>query len=461
MKILHYSLGLPPYRSGGLTKYSNDLMIEQVKQGHVVSLLYPSDLTVGYPKMMLRSNGNYLGVSVFEIKNPHPVSLLSGVKQPLTLNPRRVYNKSHFVKFLDKIRPEIIHLHTIMGIPVGFLQEARDRKIKIVYTSHDYFGLCLKTNFINHNNQICSQASSERCAICNSNSPSSLFLRLRNEKLIHKFKKSLILKGQLLSQRKLVSLSKSDKNLKVSNQVQSSYQSLLDYYKEIFRMIDVFHFNSSIARNVYLSSLIIKNEVIIPITHAGIKDNRRLREFSEGVLRMGFIGNLSAYKGFPLLKQVLMDDFDSNQFKWNLFVWGNHQGVDQDCNGIMFKGKFGNDDLEDVFNKMDLLIVPSLWQETFSLITLEALSYGVPVIVSKNVGAKDLVKSYDENFVYESADDLKRKLREIFNDRSILKVFNNKIIQDSNFNYIGHHAVRIYKDLYQFNLANENSNNRD
>lgn len=31
MKILHYNLGLPPYRSGGLTKYSTDLMIEQSK----------------------------------------------------------------------------------------------------------------------------------------------------------------------------------------------------------------------------------------------------------------------------------------------------------------------------------------------------------------------------------------------------------------------------------------------
>lgn len=28
---LHYSLGLPPYRSGGLTKYCTDLMVEQAK----------------------------------------------------------------------------------------------------------------------------------------------------------------------------------------------------------------------------------------------------------------------------------------------------------------------------------------------------------------------------------------------------------------------------------------------
>jgi len=40
MKILHYSLGLFPYRTGGLTKYATDLMLEQSKDKHEVHLLY-------------------------------------------------------------------------------------------------------------------------------------------------------------------------------------------------------------------------------------------------------------------------------------------------------------------------------------------------------------------------------------------------------------------------------------
>ena len=32
MKILHYFLGFPPYRSGGLTKYAFDLMTAQVEE---------------------------------------------------------------------------------------------------------------------------------------------------------------------------------------------------------------------------------------------------------------------------------------------------------------------------------------------------------------------------------------------------------------------------------------------
>lgn len=39
MKVLHYSLGFPPYRSGGLTKFALDLMREQLNEGNEVALL--------------------------------------------------------------------------------------------------------------------------------------------------------------------------------------------------------------------------------------------------------------------------------------------------------------------------------------------------------------------------------------------------------------------------------------
>ena len=41
MRILHYCLGFPPFRTGGMTKYCMDLMNEQNKAGHEVALLWP------------------------------------------------------------------------------------------------------------------------------------------------------------------------------------------------------------------------------------------------------------------------------------------------------------------------------------------------------------------------------------------------------------------------------------
>ena len=46
MKILHYSLGFPPYRRGGLTKYCIDLMVTKRKLGHDVAMLWPGDMGI-------------------------------------------------------------------------------------------------------------------------------------------------------------------------------------------------------------------------------------------------------------------------------------------------------------------------------------------------------------------------------------------------------------------------------
>ena len=48
--------------------------------------------------------------------------------------------------------------------------------------------------------------------------------------------------------------------------------------------------------------------------------------------------------------------------------------------------------LEKIFDETDVLVAPSIWYETFGFTVLEALSYGVPVIISGNVGAKDILE---------------------------------------------------------------------
>ena len=49
-------------------------------------------------------------------------------------------------------------------------------------------------------------------------------------------------------------------------------------------------------------------------------------------------------------------------------------------------------DLKNIFDETDVLVCPSIWYETFGYTVLEALSYGVPVIISGTVGAKDILE---------------------------------------------------------------------
>ena len=59
MNILHYSLGFPPFRRGGMTQYCLDLMLEQIKVGHKVALLWPGRLHDISEKSRVEERKNY------------------------------------------------------------------------------------------------------------------------------------------------------------------------------------------------------------------------------------------------------------------------------------------------------------------------------------------------------------------------------------------------------------------
>lgn len=226
----------------------------------------------------------------------------------------------------------------------------------------------------------------------------------------------------------------------------SGFQKLLDYYKECFSLIDTFHFNSRVTRDTYLSYILPISSIVIPITHNGIRDHRMKKKFNESsLLRIGFVGSTAPYKGLPKLIDAL-ESLDMNS-KWRLDVWGGFIGKEE-CLPVYYRGKFDQRAIEMVYTTMDIMVVPSLWHETFSLVTLEALSYGVPVLVSDNVGAKDIVAQYNSMFVYNSQEELITLLRKLIEDRTLLREYNNKIL-DMPWNHgMKEHAQEIIDKVY-------------
>lgn len=184
MRILHYTLGFSPYRSGGLVKYAKDLMQAQMKLGHLVVALYPGGTSLFEQACHVHRDKTYDGIRSFEMTNPLPVPLMYGIQDVEQATKSRNLDTNSFECLLDDVQPEVFHVHTLMGLPLVYLQIVHDRGIRIVYTSHDYFGLCPKVNFINQDGDICKGASAGRCAVCNAHAKSALFLKARNAKWV-------------------------------------------------------------------------------------------------------------------------------------------------------------------------------------------------------------------------------------------------------------------------------------
>ena len=447
MHILHYSLGLPPYRSGGLTKYATDLMIAQVSNGDVVSLLYPGDYIFWlFSQTLIKKNNGYKGISVFEIKNPSPVPLLHGVVTPNDIRvPRKILSGKEIKQFFNSVNPDVFHIHTLMGLPHELILYFREKGVKIIFTSHDCYGLCLKVNFINQNGVFCESPGGIQCALCNKDAPSSLFLRLRNSKYLLRYKTKLKSIPIKIGKENIKEL----KDVFLTQKRCSEYDALLIYYRKFFDLIDCFHFNSNVSRVVYERYLTPKQSIVLPISHFGIKDFRRIRKIDKNHIKLAFIGSTTTFKGYQMLKNVLYELNKRDIRNWKLQVWGSNTGQDRECDKIMHMGQYSTDDLHQVFNELDLLIVPSICNESFSLITLEALSYGVPVLVSTNVGAKDIIAEYNPDFVFIPIKEvLYSKLRDILNNPVILEDYNRKICANK-FEYsLEDHCQKI-KQLYQ------------
>ena len=104
-------------------------------------------------------------------------------------------------------------------------------------------------------------------------------------------------------------------------------------------------------------------------------------------------------------------------------------------------------DLEKIFSDTDVLIAPSIWYETFGFTVLEALSFGVPVIISGNVGAKDILAT-DAGIVVEEMTVSKLKETLLSLTQKKLENMNEVIVKDQFIMTMAVLSNRIMKEVY-------------
>lgn len=453
MKILHYSLGVPGFRSGGLTKYSIDLMIEENKSGNDVFLLYPGEMKKN-KKSFIKEDKIYNGIKVFELINPLPVPLTNGVSQPDLYYVDRLEFKSYFKNWIVKEKFDIVHIHTLMGLPMEFIDAIKELGIKIVYTTHDYYGICPKVNLVRCDGSICNDNTDySACYNCCKNGLSYNKIKIMQSKFYRNVKKSNLGKRFISSvkgnmNKKEVSsqvINKCD-NVEVSNEIKDKYKNLHEYYYNILKKIDYYHFNSNITKQIYENYLGDINGEVISITHSNIKDNRHIKKFNTK-LKIIFLGNDSIYKGLNQLIMALKGIDKSLENLWSLDIWGAYG--ESDSSNITYKGKYDYSMLGNIFEEADLLVIPSIWYETFGFIGLEAYSYGVPILTTKLVGFNDLIQDGITGFIVDAdIESIKRKIISLVTDREQLISVNKNICEIALNFEMEFHAFKIL-ELYK------------
>ncbi|HBJ80725.1 MAG TPA: hypothetical protein DDY74_02430 [Pseudothermotoga sp.] len=465
IRILYYLLGFPPLHDGGLMVYAKDLALTMKELGLDVILLEPGYYNPFVSKTHVKFVDHFeRQIPLYSIINPLPFTT-QGVRDPENFFENSITQKT-FEEFIDQIKPDVIHVHSLIGLPIEFLYAAKKHKIKLIYTTHDYYGICPKVRLFDINGDNCiDYENGFKCLLCNMNSPPTLQLKIKRNLAWLTYRYPRLLKiAKKLGKKVYRRLTKNtahneSESIETKTQENRSYKSsyfeaMIRYYMQAFSLFDLFHFNSSISEKVYKKFVPTIKGKVINLTHRGIRDNRQTQyiPMKDGYLNITFLGNADdRAKGFHLVEKALRDLLENlNLKRIRLHVWGYSQRNFSSQENIIYHGKYSYNDLKSIFSTSDILIFTSICWETYGFVALEALSYGVPCLISERAGITDVVKLINKNMIITpSSKAISDAIYNLYKNPETLIKYHEDILRVSWIKEMKTHTLEIIEKFYK------------
>ncbi len=245
---------------------------------------------------------------------------------------------------MARLAPDVVHYHSLAGLSLSAPREVDELGIPALYTSHNYWPVCPRMYLFRDDLSLCSgpEPSGEKCASC-----------LGRPELAPAFARRLAVGKTALG-----------RHLAVSRRV-----------KELF-----------VAGGHDANGIHVLQQQ--PQTVAWIWEQAGARREPvarlDRPLRVGFIGSLYAHKGAHVLVQAaqLADGVEVH-----LFGGGAPQYVEQlraldGAGRAVFHGGYEPSQLPELLASVDVVCVPSLWEDCAPLTVAEALAARAPVVGS-------------------------------------------------------------------------------
>jgi glycosyltransferase involved in cell wall biosynthesis len=148
-----------------------------------------------------------------------------------------------------------------------------------------------------------------------------------------------------------------------------------------------------------------------------------------------YAGTLAPHKGV----HIILDAFkkiNSNKIQLKIYGSGHNESyvnqlkkIAKNDRRIQFCGVFSENEVGEIFSKVDLVIVPSLWYENYPLVLHEALACNVPVIASNVGGMAEKISDGKNGFTFEigNSNSLKKIIEMIINNPDLLNQLKNNL----------------------------------
>lgn len=234
-----------------------------------------------------------------------------------------------------------------------------------------------------------------------------------------------------------------------------TFCKLLDYNKKKYSQ----NVDCVIGISNFILNLHIKNgyffksdkKVIYNAVNISIKKNTTRKE---NQLIFGFLGTIAPYKGI----EFLLKNFLQTENKASLYIGG---FVDNSYSQNL-KKKYGSERVKflgrvapkDFLGKIDVLIVPSLVEEAFGRVVIEAFQCGIPVLASNRGGLLEIIKDNITGWFFDPTieKDLISKIKHIIHTKDLELYKHNCLAEGEKFkiNIMKENYLNVYKKYLNF-----------
>jgi len=274
-----------------------------------------------------------------------------------TLRTSKDVLSEHFRDFLVSHRPDVVHFQHTAYLGYDMVRIVRNTlpDAAIVYSLHEYLPICHRNGQMirTKNDELCELESPRRCNECFPDiTPQDFFMR----KLFAKAHLSLV----------------------------DRFTTPSEYVKQ--RYVDW---------GISPSRIVVKGYPALPRT--GVP-----RAGATARNRFAYFGQLNPYKGADVMLRAM--DLLGEDFDGHLWIWGANLdkqspewrerfedllAVDRET--VTFAGAYEHAELGKLMERIDWVIVPSIWWETGPIVVWEAFQHGRPVISSDIGGMSEKV----------------------------------------------------------------------
>lgn len=415
LRLLYVVHGFPPETWAGTEIYTLNLAKGMAALGHEVTILTRSPGQPGKENFSLHRD-DFEGLKVWRMVHhlAHRNLRDSFVDERAEAVFRRV---------LAAAQPDVVHFQHLIHGSVGNVAIAQASGAATIVTCHDFWGLCARVQMIRPDGKRCDHPMGAGCFACIKDKDSNTIERMArmNERTL----------GRAAQMARWIAGPRREVGRKAEEYLHMREREKV--VMEAYAACDLRISPSRFLRQMYLDhgnfdphAFLFSDNGMRTDHVAALEKTRRPGD----PIRFGFVGSLVWYKGGEPLVQAmaLLRDQPVELNVYGTFDPENdahHRELQALAEGsaVTFHGRFDNSKLAEVYAKIDVLVVPSVWFENSPITIHEAHLTHTPVLASDIGGMAEYVRDGVDglHFRVGDAQDLAAKMRRFVDEPGLLE----------------------------------------